>query len=61
MLESSKHHDGQLLVRRRSDASRIQVSKTNRTGRRDEANTGRQSTLATNKKDNGLPETKKVG
>ena len=43
MLESSKHHDGQLLVRRKSDAMWIWVSKTNRHGRRDKAHASKQS------------------
>jgi hypothetical protein len=63
MVDSSKHHDGQLLVRRKSDGDKIRVSKTNRMGRRDEANASKQSDdgLLSAKIDNGLLETRKVG
>jgi hypothetical protein len=63
MVDSSKHHDGQLLVRRKSYVDKIQISKTNRLGRRDEANASKQSDdgLLSAKIDNGLLETRKVG
>jgi hypothetical protein len=61
MLESSKHHDGQLLVRRKSDADKVQVSKINRLGRRDKAHASKQSYDVLAKKDNGLLEKKRVG
>jgi hypothetical protein len=63
MVDSSKHHDGQLLVRRKSDGDKIQVSKTNRLGRRDEANASKQSDdeLVSAEIDNVLVEETKVG
>jgi hypothetical protein len=64
MLDSSKHHDGQLLVRRKSDIDKVRVSKINKLGRRDRANASKRSDdeLLAVKKDNGLLRTtRKVG
>jgi hypothetical protein len=64
MVDSSKHHDGQLLVRRKSDIDKVRVGKMNQLGCRDKANASKRSDdeLLGVKKDNGLLETtRKVG
>jgi hypothetical protein len=63
MVDSSKHHDGQLLVRRKSDTDKVRVSKRNEISRRYEANAIKQSEneLVSAKIDNRLVEETRVG